>query len=425
MSVVQAIQRLFGGSSAPSGELLPPQEHLDHMRRDLDDMTRAMDKTTELATTEAQHITDIEFYSDHIEIQRDDQPALEIVRLDDSLDDYNALQEEVRIQMARKIARLLPHLSHSKQTLALDHAVRVLMIVAQDQTERVRMMVAQELCDMPDAPYDVVQQLAWDPSLKVSCPILEFSPLLSDHDLLDIIGSSNIPGVTGAIAGRNEISGPVVDAIVDRREPEAIHRLLENPGAQIGEQALAVIVDEAPRYEIWHESLINRPELTQSTVNRIAGFISQNLVSRLESEGKIKRLHKEDTHIAVSHRLKSWTADQQRAAEMRVRQLHEMNRLDEEVVSTAIHEVNEPFVAAALAILGGMRVDTARRILKSQSGSAITALAWKSGLTMRTAMALQMKIGRVHHTKMLNARGGTDYPISEFEMQTYLEIFTG
>ena len=106
-------------------------------------------------------------------------------------------------------------------------------------------------------------------------------------------------------------------------------------------------------------------------------------------------------------------------------QLFDMGRLDEERVSDFIHEVNEPYVICALAVLSRIPKETVKRIIRSESGRAITALAWEAGLSMRTAMALQMKIGRVHHAKMVNARGGKDYPIPEAEMQTYLEIFTG
>ncbi len=429
-SMMQAFQRLFGGREAKRGDghaLLPPDERLGHIAQNIHAMNAAVaaDQPITLNREVGSRHSKAEIVSNRIHQDTSEPVDSQLGLLDDALSDYSRLEEEIRCQLARKITRLLPRLSHSRQQMVLDHTIQVLHMLARDQSERVREMVAEELSDLPEAPYDVVQQLAWDHKLSVACPILEFSPLLRDEDLLDIIGTSGIPGVVEAIARRRSVSEPVGEAIAETRLPAAIHHLLENDGARLSSRALDCIVEQAPQHTFWHDMLVRRPELNRSTVNRIAGFVSQNLISQLESQGHLRPRHKQDTTIAVNHRLKSWTADQERTAELRARDMHALGRLDEETIGNAIAEVNEPFVAAALGILAQMPTDTAKRILRSRSGSAITALAWRAGLSMRTAMALQMKIGKVHHTKMLNARGGTDYPISEFEMQTYLEIFTG
>jgi uncharacterized protein (DUF2336 family) len=427
--VAQAFQRLFGGreQDRPGQELLQPEARLEHIEENIRAMTSIIhhDQALELDRSIGNELTDVEIYADRIHLQKDNAEQSQMVLLDDSLTDYNLLEEEIRCQLARKITRLLPQIANSKKKMVLEHTIRVLKILATDQSERVRQMLAQELCDLPNAPYDVVHELAWDPSLKVSCPILEFSTLLRDEDLIDIITQSGIPGTVEAIARRKTLSDSVGEAIADTKLPAAIGQLLQNPNAHLSEQAMNSIVEQAPLYEFWHDMLVRRPELTHATVNRIAGFVSQHLLNKLEAEGKLGKRHKQDTKIAVNHRLKSWTAEQERNAELRARQLYQAGKLNDELIGMAIAEVNEPFVIAAIALMAQMPTDTAKRIIRSQSGSAITALAWKAGLTMRTAMGLQMKIGKVHHTKMLNARGGTDYPISEFEMQTYLEIFTG
>jgi len=51
----------------------------------------------------------------------------------------------------------------------------------------------------------------------------------------------------------------------------------------------------------------------------------------------------------------------------------------------------------------------------------VTSLAWKAGLSMRTAIQLQLKIAKVPPPDVLNARNGFDYPLSEAEMKRQLE----
>lgn len=430
-SVVNTIRKLLGKSSVdnPLIRVIAPTEHLKHTQQNLQAITSVLNANERIVFAETLDfngvLTAVEIHADRIHLTNHRTGKNNLVRLDDSLESYHELDEELRFQLALRIAKLAPTLVHSKTTLALDHAVKVLKSIARDQTERVRYMIAQELADLPNAPYEVVRQLACDVSYKVSCPILEFSPLLRDDDLIDILSTCNVPGVAESIARRRTLSESVSDAIVKTKQPDAIHTLLQNDQSHLSAKALATIINEAPDYEIWHESLIHRPELTQKTVSRIAGFISSHLLLELQESRNLKLVHKQDTRAAVTHRLTSWTAEQERAAELKARHYFDAGKLDEDRLSDAIHAVDEPFVCAALGLMCQIPKDTVKRILRSQSGKVITALAWEAGLSMRTAMALQMKIGRVHHAKMVNARGGFDYPIPEAEMQTYLEIYTG
>lgn len=439
--MIHALKRLFGGEEAahgtmraarrPKQQILPPEEHLANAEQNIRAMTSMLDEAASNAIilndtlTVNGRRTAVEIRADKIHLTDEATHDSRLVRLDESLDAYQLLDEELRVQLGRRIARLVPELAASKKTLVLDHTVRLLTRIAQDQTERVRMMVAEELCDLPDAPYEVVRQLAFDASQRVAMPILEFSPLLRDEDLIELISTSPVPGVAEAVARRHRVSETVSEAVVRSGQPAAIHELLGNDGAQIGQKSMHSIIEMAPEHEIWHENLAHRPELTQKTINRIARFMSQDLLANLADAGAISQKHKRHSRAAVHHRLNSWTEDQERQAELRVRELHEMGRLSAERIDEWIHEVNEPFVIAALATKARMSREKVKKILRSDSARAVTALAWEAGLEMRTAMALQMKIGRIHHTKMLMARGGFDYPLSSADMEMYLDIFSG
>lgn len=369
-------------------------------------------------------LTEVEVRSDKLLLKDAVSHQSRLVRLDDSLSDYQALEEEVRLQLGRKIARLTPQLAHSEHKILLDHTVKVLKTIALDQTERVRIMLAEELADLPDAPLEVIQQLAWDRSPRVACPILEFSPLLKDDELMEIIATTDVPGVFEAIAKREALSAPLSQAIVESEESGAIQCLLENPGASISAQTLDDIIDKAPQHELWHKGLASRPELTRRTVNRIASFISQETLRQLEESGQIKSRHKLHSRAAVSQRLGSWTEEQERRAELDVRALHQNGLLSDERIDSAIAEVNVPFVMAALSIRCRVSREKVKKILRSESARAITALAWEAGLPMRSALELQIRVGRIQPARLLHARGGTDYPLLPEEMELVLGIFS-
>ena len=66
-----------------------------------------------------------------------------------------------------------------------------------------------------------------------------------------------------------------------------------------------------------------------------------------------------------------------------------------------------------------MPLDVVKRIMSSANGKSITALNWKAGLSMRTAVKLQRQICAVPQKSMLLARDGIGYPMTEDEMGWY------
>ncbi len=336
---------------------------------------------------------------------------------------YEAIDEGIRCQIARKITTLLPDLQERGHQELLEHTLRILRLLALDQLDRVRRIIAEELKDMPQAPLDVIRQLAWDKELKVRLPLLEFSPLLSDTELLDVMASASVPQVAEVIARRRNISERVSEAIVRSNQPQAIANLLDNPTAKINEASMEQIVDRAPQYVLWHEPLLKRPELTTHTIDRIAHFISISLIRILEEDRQLKPEMASSLMQAVSVRLKSSQADRNRVAEIRVHEKHLAGELTQDEVLKYLDFGEQEFVLYALAVLSGLSKSAVEKMVQSQSAKVITALAWKAGFSMRTAIQLQLRLGQVHHSRVLYARGGTDYPLLESEMQRYVELF--
>jgi len=91
----------------------------------------------------------------------------------------------VRGDLAGKIARLAPGLSADEQDKAQRATYETLETLAKDQIGKVRSILSEALKDIADAPPDVIKTLAMDTEIEVSGPVLEFSPVLSDDDLLE------------------------------------------------------------------------------------------------------------------------------------------------------------------------------------------------------------------------------------------------
>lgn len=332
------------------------------------------------------------------------------------------ISDEARCQIARKIARLLPELGDTKKLELLDYTERVLKSLCKDQLVRVRRILAQELKDYPDAPHELITTLAWDESLEVAGPVLECSPVLTDQDLVQIIQGAKIPGVSEAVAKRSRLSSFVADAIVRTGHRAAITRLLRNEEADISEGSYERIVEEAPEVEMWHEPLMLRPDLPGVIMNKLAGFVSESLVIRLREEGKLsKRSAKELLH-GIQERLDDPSLDKRKNAAENVEDLFTEGRLDAETIDDAICRKDLPFVCSAIGLLAKCSDNRVRKVIDSHNPKAITALCWKAGLPMRISRQIQLRLARIHHTRLLNPKNGTDYPLSPEEMKVYLDL---
>ncbi|MCK6449930.1 MAG: DUF2336 domain-containing protein [Alphaproteobacteria bacterium] len=314
--------------------------------------------------------------------------------------------QQVRECLAAKIARVLPDLSPREHDSIYRMTVQVLETLARDQATRVRAVLAEALKDMPEAPPEVIGRLARDIELDVAAPVLEFSPLLSEADLMEIIAAAPAVGAIGAIARRRRVSGDVADAIVAAGDAEAVAALLGNVSAQIREETLDRIVDQAPRQESWHEPLVRRPVLPGSMIRRIAGFVAESLLGVLRSRNDlddrtIKALAKE-----VDRRLWSQVAaaeedapakDATTAAEKTTKAraqaaaMHDKGKLDEDAVLRAVNSGDRAFAIAAFSVCSGIPEARIERLMALRSAKGIVSLVWKCGFTMRLAGQVQIE----------------------------------
>ncbi len=335
------------------------------------------------------------------------------------------VDDEVRCDLARKIARLVPELDESERLNLRELTIEILEILAQDQLPRVRQILAEELKHSSGAPRHVIQRLARDIELVVAAPILEYSPLLSDADLLEIIESVPVQAALSAISRRQRVSASVADAIVESYDEAAVAGLLANPSAQIREETLDRIIDRAPDVEPWHEPLVRWPELSVRAIRRIAGFVASSLVNVLIEEHELDEATAAELTRAVRRRLNEGDEAGEGDGGERARRAFELATLDDELICRELDEGGRDFVRQGLALKAELALSVVARILDSGSGKAVTALTWRAGLSMRTAMRLQSGLARIPPREVVNARDGVDFPLTPDEMDWHLEYFAG
>jgi len=333
--------------------------------------------------------------------------------------------EAVRAELAAKVAELTKQHGRGAQEKAQRLVVETLELLARDQATQVRQILAEALKSVAGAPPQVIQRLARDTEDAVACPILEFSPLLSDQDLLEIIASAGVTSRLCAISRRSNLGEVISDAIVQRNDRKAVTELLANGSAQIREETLDSLIDASAQETAWQPPLVDRPVLPSGAIKKLAGFVAESLLKKLQSRSGLDKQTTDAVAEEVRRRIDEGAADVEAAitpAEEAAKMM-KAGKLNSETVGDAVLAGQRDFVRHALALMAKVDVDFVDRVLQGHSAKGITALVWKAGCSMRVALQLQTNMGGIPPNKALNARGGSDFPLSPEEMEWQLDFF--
>ena len=326
---------------------------------------------------------------------------------------------DVRSELARKIARLLPDLSREVSEKVRALTFETLQCLADDQLPRVRQILAQEIKTLDSVPPHIIAQLARDVEI-VSAPILEYSPLLSDSDLIDIITTAQARHAMVAIAKRRALSESVCEAIANVMDIPAVSALLENQSAQIRQKTLEKIIGHAERIRDLHAPLVARSDLSQRAIRRLAGFVGAALVERLVVLHKLD----EETRLHLRRNMQDRVDEDGGGSPAEVIAARQRaGTLDDGFVASAAQDGHRDLVAEALARLAEAPVDVVLRIFDSRSAKPVTALVRRAGLSMRVAFKIQTFLLRLPASELLPARDGIRFPLTDDEMLWHLSYF--
>jgi len=336
--------------------------------------------------------------------------------------------DEVRCELAKKIGRLVPGLEPAEAERIRELAIDVMERLAADCLPRVRAILAEEIKSSTCVPVHIVRQLAHDLELIVCAPVLEYSPLLSDEDLIELIAAARVEGSLSAIARRAAVGEGVSDAIVATLDVSAVAALLANPNAQIREDTLDRLIEHASAVEAWHQPMAMRADLSLRAVRRIAGFVGASLLCLLSERSGLDHETAAQLNKRLRERLEQETPSEgpsqldERAREV-VQQAIASGSVDDSFVTEAAERGDKRVVVHAFAELAQLDKATVERILLSQSGKAISALVWRAKLSMRVAVKVQAAIAHLPAAKILMARDGVHFPLSLEEMNWHLSFF--
>lgn len=337
-------------------------------------------------------------------------------------DDEN---EDVRAELAVKIARLMPGLSERESSHIFALTIETLECLARDAAVRVRAILAEEIKSLDCIPRDVALALARDLHAMVAAPILQYSPLLSDADLIEVIACGQVQEVLTAIASRKPVNEDVSEKLVQSLNVPAVAALLVNSDSRIRKDTMDRIIEQAEEINAWHLPLALRADLSARAIRRIGSLVGASILERLAARNDLS----DTTRVYLSRELRVRLAESTEPAPNAtppaelIAAARREGRLDGLFVEQAAQAGQRETVILALAVLANVTEQTVKKMLGASSPKPVIALVWHAHLSMRVAFKIQTFIMKLSGRDILPARGGINFPLSKEEMRWHLNYF--
>ena len=159
-------------------------------------------------------------------------------------------------------------------------AEKIFRALLKDTEKQVRQTLSHAIKHSNNVPKDIIIDLAKDIE-EVSLPVLEFSEVLSDQDLIEIIHNTTNIAKQEAITKRKEVSKKVSEALIDTGNEIITVKLLTNKNASVSEKDYSKIATNFTTSDEVIEHLIKRENLPTNIIESLAQKVSDAMYLKL------------------------------------------------------------------------------------------------------------------------------------------------
>jgi len=297
---------------------------------------------------------------------------------------------ETTSKIAAQYDRKYPRMTPAERKLAEE----IFRKLAHDAEVLVREALAANLKSTPDLPHDLALTLARDVD-SVSLPVLKYSDVLTDEDLIEIVRGEDAGAKQVAIAQRATVSTAVADALIDTGNETAVARLVANEGAELTEEALGRVLTDYNESEVVADSISRRPTLPPAISEQLVSAMAEKLQSYLVSKHDLPA--DAAANLILQTRERATVSLLSRGAtgadlEELVYQIHVNGRLTPSLIIRALCVGDMSFFEAALARLGNVPLKNAQKLIHDGGDLGLRSLYEKAHMPERLFSAVRAAV---------------------------------
>jgi uncharacterized protein (DUF2336 family) len=309
-----------------------------------------------------------------------------------------------RAEATRSLARawLISDLSEGDRAAAEG----ALLMLLDDASPLVRQAMAEVFSRSTEAPAAIVQALALDQA-SVAIPVLEFSPLLIDADLVDIVATGNC-AMQCAIARRINLPASVCAAIAEVGTPSAALELIENAHAELAPFSWERIVERHGHLAAIREAMLVLEDLPAATraalVAKLSDTLAQFVVARnWLSPDRADRIASEARERSTVNIAACSEGDDMRSL---VRHLRASGQLTAGLILRALLSGSLELFYCTLSELSGLPQERVAALLHDRGSTSLHALLIRAGLPESTFAAFRAALEVNHENGFVDTAQG-------------------
>jgi len=264
--------------------------------------------------------------------------------------------------------------------------------------EAARAELSRRLSRSENAPPRVVHRLAFDDSIEVAGPVLQFSPRLDVKSLIVNIRSKGQPHLL-AIARRASVPVELTDELVTRGNQEVVQLVVGNDGARFSDFGFRQMIKRSETDAVLAEQVGLRKEIPPQMFRQLIAKASDDVRRKLERERPDLAADIQASVSQAAGKLYSSFGPGQPsylALKQAVTAAHKAGRLNERSILTyaLAHKFEEAVIA--LSLLCALPVDVVEQTLARNNRDMILVLSKALEFSWETAMAL-LFLGAENH----------------------------
>lgn len=266
----------------------------------------------------------------------------------------------------------------------------VLTALATDIETKVRIKLSHQLAKVAHAPANVIKSLAFDDEIAVAEPVLQWSEVLSDADLVTTASTKSQDHLQ-AISQRRTLSESVTDILVERGNHRVVRSTAKNPGARFSDKGFGKLVARARSDEALQLHVGTRPDIPRHHFLKVLETASATVRAKIAAEFPRAAETVSEVVAAVATDINTEvrsTSVEHSKARVRVKRLCMTGQFSEAEVHAFARADNFERTAVALSVFGQFPIDLVERALLDESSDTVLVLAKAAGCCWSTTKSI-------------------------------------
>jgi len=285
-----------------------------------------------------------------------------------------------RVEVGSKVARAFTNGQLKGREREL--AIGIFRLLMKDATVKVRQALSEQLKDSMELPREIARALSYDIA-EVALPMLEFSFVLTEEDLIEIVRSTNEMTKLSAIARRSSMSSELTNVLIMAGDSMTIQTLFINNGASFSDASLIHAIEQMSGHDSILEALVHRGGLSMAVAEKLFAVASDEMKKIITQKYRLSRSVAEYTteqaHDSAMLSMISPHASE-KDIEVLVDNLKANNHLSLSLILRSLSECNLRFFESAMAKMADIPLSNARLLILDRGNHGFQALYEACGL---------------------------------------------